>query len=201
MHAREYNMTCTGAKTIGEDWVSYIGFSLPLAGPLPSREICDAHNASVGEKNYRLHIYEWQQYVKFCLLPDGTVLADDDNSVVEDKQTIGKIHAMRAEDRQIAAARRSHASLLAETRYNGDERAETAMSCAIAYDPQDQSPWVRDGIDFYEVGHNSTHSFYMGLRKNADGSISCFSASYYSEEEDSFEWREVTEFRGYYGHH
>jgi hypothetical protein len=201
MHAREYNMTSTGCKTIGEGWVSYIGLHLPLAGPLPSREVCDAHNASVGEKNYKLHIYEWRDYGRFCLLQDGTVLLDSDNSVIEDEQTISKIHAMRAEDRQIAEARRAHAIALAETRYNGDERAVQAMGCAVAYDPQDQSPWVREGIDFYEVGHNSTHSFYMGLRKNDDGTISTFSASYYSEEKDSFEWREVTEFRGYYGHH
>ena len=203
MHAQELNATSHGSKTLGNEWVSYTGYSLPLAGPLPSREFCKEFNSSVGEKNYKRHIYEWQEYVQFCLLADGTVLHDETNALVEDRQTIERIHGLRAEDREIVRARVAYAEGLAESLYNGDARALVAIRCAIAYCPGDIEPEVVGGIDFYAVGRNASHNFFMGLRNDGD-KVACFRGSYTYDDNGSpepLDYSEVREFQGYYGHH
>lgn len=213
LHARELNITSYGTALIDDAYVNYQSYALPLVGPIPSREICDEHNARLGSENWREHIYPWQQYARYRLLEDGTLLTEDENSqeniTVTDEQTVQQILQMQQEDRETLAARDEYARQVAEKHFAGDKRAVVALRCAIEYYPGEDLPGEPDdengGIHFYSVGRNASHSFYMGLRLNSDNTVSCFSASEGPDPdeypEDKFSYREVEEFRGYYGHH
>jgi hypothetical protein len=209
LHARQLNASCYGSKSDPDapgDYIEYTGYSVPVTGPLPSREICDRFNAEKGEDNWKEHIYSWRDYVKYNLLQDGTVFLDsgrgseEKDRVIEDPTTIALIHAMRDEDTEIARARICLADDVANARYNGDQNAFIALRAAISYCPGDPTSFSKDGIDFYSVGRNASHSFYMGLRKNDDGTISLFSGA--DAYDDPFSYREKETWAGgYYGHH
>jgi hypothetical protein len=70
--------------------------------------------------------------------------------------------------------------------------------------------WERnEGVQFWQVGRNASHSFYMGVRRDAEA-VRFFRGSYDpdqancpregTEPEDAWEQSEVKVFKGYYGH-
>jgi len=200
------NANCWGSVFVegDKDLVSYTGFSVKIPGPLPSYEFCKAHNERVGRENWEAHVSPYQDYARYMLTADGRVLFyadginEDRHELVKDERTIELIRGLYQEDIAIEAKRREHALKIAQDKYCSSPEAVGALSCAIDYAPYWFDPMVKDGIDFYEVGHNATHSFYMGIRKDGE-TVSLYSASAY---EGEFEYRAVETFSGgYYGHH
>ena len=205
MHERQTNATCYGCSESNGSLVSYTGYSIPMTGPIMDRDTAIAYNDALGEDRWQEHQNWWRGSTRYLLLENGTVLLDsvergsDGRLEVADKQIIARIVAMRDEDIAIDKARRAFAAQVAEDLYSSDPSAETAIRLTLEYRSR-ATPTVTDGIDFYVVGRNSSHEFYMGLRKEDNGSISLFSGYYEHEEGFGYSARETFD-GGYYGHH
>ena len=199
LHTQDLNASCEGFKILDGSHKSYVGYSLPEIGPLPSREFCMNLNESLGFENWQEHLSWWRGYTAYNLLDDGSVITDKGDKPVTDEAVIAQIHAMRDQDIAITAARRAFVKETVAERYNSNKEAALAILMSVAYEHKCPEPAkVIDGIDFWPVGRNASHAFYMGLRKENDGSVSLFSGSY--EEEFEFSPRETFS-GGYYGHH
>jgi len=220
MHLRETN-------SAGSGWCSRVGnflaYSLVISGPIPSRQLCDEINAT-RDDNER-HLYSWHNYQRFRLLEDGRVLFEDgrteegEEKMVEvtDEAILQQIRNFPLEDRQIELARQEVAVQRAKEDFSGDTRAVTMFCTALAFncfalEQEDDNPYTqptsKNGISFYQVGRNASHSFYMGMKLQDDGEIHCYSGAYGEEfDEKTREWDHVFTHHevdswsgGYYGH-
>ena len=61
----------------------------------------------------------------------------------------------------------------------------------------EQSPTLVEGIEFYSVGHNASHNFYIGYKDGQKWRLSYCLA----DDEDAQHLTKVDHFDGYYGHY
>lgn len=94
----------------------------------------------------------------------------------------------------------------AHERANGDEVLEAIIAVAMEYrNSTEVQPSIKDGIEFFGVGHNASHAFYLGRK---DGET--YKRSYYCDydpetgecfEEDHIRKLAPGEREGYIGHY
>jgi len=51
-----------------------------------------------------------------------------------------------------------------KTETEHDELLARVIRLAQEHDGDEPTPIVRDGIEFYRVGHNASHEFYLGVK-------------------------------------
>jgi hypothetical protein len=112
---------------------------------------------------------------------DGSVFDGETDEVITDEKIISTIRAKLEEDWEISSARDKIADVLS----NQNPVLTKILRLHLEYESAragdfynknfDCRPCKRNGIDFYEVGHNATHHFYLGIK---DGKVYKLSTYY-----------------------
>jgi len=184
------------------------GYVIERHGPRPSYEKCDELNDAAGIdkedwKNLR-YPSTGMDPDRYVLLEDGRVFTDPqdggDRTLVEASDVVAEVKRQHEEDRAIVRARLCLADDLAKE-WGGSQMAFTLFQTAIWYnqgDPGEGSVKEND-VRFWTVGRNSSHNFYMGMKKVGEN-VEFFRASFEPGYPDDWRQSPVTEFAGYYGH-
>lgn len=120
--------------------------------------------------------------------------------LVKDEKIVASIKTKLEEDQHISHARGEVAVILSD---NNPVLAEILRMHLEYSNGKIGHPFTKDGIDFYEVGHNATHHFYLGIK---DGKVYKLS-TYYDYDPETHEHiseehvREVSGDLGYIGHY
>lgn len=109
---------------------------------------------------------------------DGKILLEDrdydhqivDQSDEEGREIFLRVHELITRDEAIQMARGAKAKEMAK----GDPLLEGILLQSAEISRENPRPYQRCGIDFYTVGENASHSFYLGVR---DGRIYRYSLS------------------------
>jgi len=106
------------------------------------------------------------------LSPDGRAMHEPANKpvVLTDQDLIRQAIAMAESDRKIEAARDRAASKLAK----GTALLQTVIRWHMEYTGGKVSdPYVVDDVEFFQVGRNSSHSFYIGTSDGKRFVLAC----------------------------
>jgi hypothetical protein len=110
--------------------------------------------------------------LSYLMGEDGKILLEDedgDHQVVDPTDEDGRdivlrIHELKTRDEAIQMARFVRAKELS----HGDKVLEAIILQSAEISRENPRPYQRCGIDFYTVGENASHSFYLGVK---DGRI------------------------------
>lgn len=143
---------------------------------------------------------EGKEYVLNLRNKSFSVFDSKTEELVSDKEIISIIISKFEEDQKIACARDKVSEMLSG---NNPVLAEILRMHLEYNNGRMRHPLTKDGIDFYEVGHNATHHFYLGIKDGKAYKLS----TYYDYDPETHEdiseehIREVTGDWGYIGHY
>ena len=145
------------------------------------------HYKQTAEKSYNRSGNVWAENFEgpfFCIEGREYVLNERDGSslvfdseteeLVSDEKIISAIKAKCEEDWEISCARGKVAEIFSNQNpilariLRIHLEYEGAMAAGHFKKNFKCEPYQKDGIDFYEVGHNATHHFYLGIK---DGKV------------------------------
>ena len=128
---------------------------------------------------------------------DGSFSSYDDPCIpiALNELTLAQLDMADDEVNNLASKR----DFIAKQRSNGDSLLERIILLCMYYrDSEDVSPRIHEGIEFYKVGHNSTHDFYAG---RSEGRTYKLSETWNSGEVERHMYSYDDGGLGYCGHH
>lgn len=148
----------------------------------------------VGEDSYE------DRYVVDTRSGRPVVFHDKTGEIVERREIIAAIKAQIEEDKKIKHARGKVAKILSD---NDPTLAEILRWHLEYTGGKIKNPIQKEGVDFYQVGRNASHSFYAGVKDNNAYKMSvCYDYDHETGKDLSEEHiREVTGDWGYMGHY
>jgi len=143
----------------------------------------------------RLH-----EYTRYVLDVEGRVWLSREGVRVTDPAVVSRVRTMRDEDLETADARMQYAVALSD----GCEDLAEVLGWHLWFcDGSMMEPIVEEGISFYQMGRNASHSFYAGVKDGKRFTMSCGDDDYDDDAEEwisSYHVVEVTDGWGYMGH-
>lgn len=88
------------------------------------------------------------------------IYIDEKGDEITDPATIKLVLNAAKENEEIREARKNHAIELAQ----GDQDLQEILEWHMEYSNGPINPFEEDGITFYQVGRNSSHEFYAGIK-------------------------------------
>jgi hypothetical protein len=157
-------------------WV--IVWRKPMSDLVAKRKnICGWGADSQGSEFTFYVVGEYPENKEYRLLENGQVFEGDSFDPVEvtDPSVMAMVKGLAEADRQIDAARRARAKQLAKQLHGGDPRAEDMFLWHMEFRNGDvaPTPLTRNGVNFYQVGRNASHSFFLGMKNGK-----CFHRSF-----------------------
>lgn len=127
---------------------------------------------------------------------EGKIYDMNKDVFVEDPSIINKVKNLSEKDASIKEARKQRAEQLA----GGDEDLEHVYYWNMEYSngDVDKKPLKKDEIDFYQVGRNASHDFFVGVKDGKKYRLSFMSGEF---NEDSLQKEEINDWEGYFGHY
>jgi len=149
-----------------------------------------------------------ERSVLFCE-ETGEVYDHATRTEITDDAVVSAVMTLIDQDKETLAAREAFAVEMS----NGDPILARVLTWHLWFNTSLGNPYRVEGVDFYEVGRNSSHQFYAGVK---DGQRYRMSSGYdstydekgepildshgYEVEELVQNVSEVSSFDGYYGH-
>jgi len=158
----------------------------------------------VGEKEYYLHQSVYRAQIV------NTVYTEDEDrnrTQVDCPEILAELLRQQQIHISIEVARDEYAAELAD----GDEMLESILRVHLWYEGGRHCPTEYEGITYYQVGRNASHSFYWGWEDGQKYRMSCGEGGCKEEGCDHEDWTKcgtsleyyvakVDDFSGYNGH-